>query len=912
MSGRGPVSRAALAVAAGVALALAPHPGAAQVVTDGTLGPATALAPAGFEVAIPQALGQQRGANLFHSFETFSVGAGQLGAFRTDPTVGRVIARVTGGGVSQIDGQVAVLAAGAGLVLAPNVDLVFINPAGITFGPGGQFVSEGGAVHVGAADRVDFADGATFSASDLAGSTLTVAAPSAFGFLPGDDGSVRLVGSDLLAGSGPALTLAGPTVEVAGTAPTSGLGSAILLESIDGRVVLSGGGPDSPVPLDGSAGGPPAGRVRVGDSAQISVNGVGPDLTGSVVIRGADIDIEGGSAVTAISVGGGKRGQITVEGGQIDIAGTATLLSTIAVEAPSDAVDIRLSGQRVRVAENASVDVSGVPFLAFPLAPFGAGIIDITADELIVESGGSLIANDGTGGGRAGQVLIAADRVTMDGFGFAPSGIRAIGSDTFGLIGGSGGTVQIVANELAVSNAAQISVNAGDGGAAGSVTILADVASFTGTALLQPQIDAIGAFGGSGGRFALTADTVLFDNADVNAGFFGFVGAPVLGTGGEIDITARTITLLGDSDLTVSVLGSGAPGRITLTADETIDVLDQSAVFSDAFGPVQGGDVELTAGERITVDGASSVASIGDAGGSGGGVTLRAPTVRLSDDALVTTTTLDTGMAGDVMVFAYDITLEDRASINSATLGKGDAGSVFVSADGTLRLIEDSSIFASAEQDPDLPPVGGTIGAGGDIEIVAGRLEMTGDGDVAPEIRVSSNSPIAGDAGEVIVRAGSIDLSRGAEIRADAVASGGGRLILTADGLTRLQDAALQTNVATGDGTGGDISVTSSTIVADADSAIIATALDGDGGRIFLSAAGVFLEPSAVIDASSLGGGIDGTVQIEGAEENPTDLAAIDASFLDPRQVLRDPCLSAASGRSSLTVVAGQAVDPAA
>src|SRR5258705_4920140 len=60
----------ALAVVAGAA-------GAArgQIVTDGTVGPATTLVGPNF--AITHDLGQIRGKNLFHSFQTFNINPGE-------------------------------------------------------------------------------------------------------------------------------------------------------------------------------------------------------------------------------------------------------------------------------------------------------------------------------------------------------------------------------------------------------------------------------------------------------------------------------------------------------------------------------------------------------------------------------------------------------------------------------------------------------------------------------------------------------------------------------------------------------------------------------------------------------------------------------------------------------------------
>ncbi|MEL7226974.1 MAG: filamentous hemagglutinin N-terminal domain-containing protein, partial [Cyanobacteria bacterium J06576_12] len=48
------------------------------------------------------------GENLFHSFETFSVDAGDRTTFITEPTVQNVLTRVSGGSASSINGEIAV------------------------------------------------------------------------------------------------------------------------------------------------------------------------------------------------------------------------------------------------------------------------------------------------------------------------------------------------------------------------------------------------------------------------------------------------------------------------------------------------------------------------------------------------------------------------------------------------------------------------------------------------------------------------------------------------------------------------------------------------------------------------------------------------------------------------------------
>src|SRR5437016_1332801 len=82
--------------------ALAP-PIRGQVRTDGTLGHA-ARTFAGPNFTIGPNLGKQVGGNLFHSFSSFDLAKGETANFTGPPSVHNVLARVTGGQGSNMDG----------------------------------------------------------------------------------------------------------------------------------------------------------------------------------------------------------------------------------------------------------------------------------------------------------------------------------------------------------------------------------------------------------------------------------------------------------------------------------------------------------------------------------------------------------------------------------------------------------------------------------------------------------------------------------------------------------------------------------------------------------------------------------------------------------------------------------------
>ena len=148
----------------------------AEVTLDGSLGPAGSLP--GPDFAITADLGEQVGGNLFHSFSTLNVNAGEILTF-TSAFAGvtdNVISRVTGSTSTLIDGPV--------FNTIPGSSLWMINPNGLVFGEG-AFVDVQGGFHATTADYLLLDDGGRFGADlSLPGNTtLTMGNPASFGFI---------------------------------------------------------------------------------------------------------------------------------------------------------------------------------------------------------------------------------------------------------------------------------------------------------------------------------------------------------------------------------------------------------------------------------------------------------------------------------------------------------------------------------------------------------------------------------------------------------------------------------------------------------------------------------------------------------------------------------------------------------
>ena len=106
---------------------------------------------------------------------------------------------MTGGSRSSIDGTIK--------STIPNADLYLIKPSGIVFGQDAK-LNMSGSFHASTADYLKFSDGGRFDSTIPANSLLTVATPSAFGFLSDSPKGISVDSSFLKVPEGKTIFLA--------------------------------------------------------------------------------------------------------------------------------------------------------------------------------------------------------------------------------------------------------------------------------------------------------------------------------------------------------------------------------------------------------------------------------------------------------------------------------------------------------------------------------------------------------------------------------------------------------------------------------------------------------------------------------------------------------------------------------
>lgn len=686
----------------------------AGVVTDGSVGAVHSIS--GLGMTIPESWGRLSGNNLFHSFQAFNILGGESANFTTTTSgIANVISRVTGGSLSQINGQLKLTPASG----APN--FFFINPAGVTFGAGAS-IDVPGAFHVSTADYIKFPDG-NFHAGLGQASTFSVASPEAFGFLGTTRASITvnggatlstqplqpisIVGSDVEINNGAVSTLDGGDIRVValgqsaqevgftGTLPAangnlallnggyifSSTGSATNAGSVKvsaGSITLDrqGSGLFTGITSQANSGTGNAGIVEVSvtgnlsivDGSEISSGTFSSGDAGSVKVSAGSIAIDGLNSLTGIfsnaNLGSsGKAGTVNViaTGNLSIVNGGEIASSTYSTGALGDAGSVAVDAGSIGIDGQGSLIATGIFSSTLPGSAGKAGTIDITAaGNLSIVNGGMIYTNT-LSSGNAGSVTINAGSITIDNQ--SSLSMTGIFSDANLGSGGNAGTVDVTTSgNLSLLNGGHISSSTYSSGVAGSVvvrtgTLLADGGIWVGGIFYPSRISAAAevlSSGQTGDVSVTTTDSITLSNG----GQFSIqnkatAGMPSALTPTSIGVTAPRITILNSPNaITTASTGNVDAGSIMITASDRL-YLDPSGITTTSnLG--NGGAIDITAG-ILRLDNSQIATSVLGLTGNGGNITINANSLILNTGFILADTAAPGASGGTVLIAAQNL-----------------------------------------------------------------------------------------------------------------------------------------------------------------------------------------------------------------------------------------------------------------
>jgi len=604
-----------------------------NVVVDNSFGTGKALT--GPNYTIPDTIGRRVGNNLFHSFSRFDLDAGDVADFTGPASIQNVLARVTGGTASKIDGTIQ--------CSIPGANLFLMNPFGVMFGKNAK-VDVSGSFAVTTAGYLKLADGGRFDARHPAKDILTAAPVSAFGFL------------------GPSvapIVLQGPSADE--TTP-------LFAQMTDGKTFLAVGGQTKVENMQINA---PSGRIAfisVGSAGKVfaDINDPRSSIDASGFLRLGNI---GMSSYATFDVSGDPGGRIEIQGQNLKTRESMFAASTlglqdglgidftvrdsIKLQADTyiflDTSDAGAAGALTLRAKSLSLhgDVSKgggpVNIVADTFGPGRAGDISINADSFVMRDGAQVTA-ESSDIGDGGDIKIAAKSMRLDG----KQSVALLSTTSFE---GKAGRIMIQTDSLTLRANGQITAEAFGANPAGTIQIAAKQLTIDDNGGTQ------GGFAGisvdsetSGLTSGQRAGDILINTENLDLGHGGRItsSSATDNPGGDVIVNASHAIRLADSEIAVHAGGDG--GNVVFASSAVVDLF-QSRVSAQSVNG-NGGNIKIGSQFVILNESALNARAVQ---GNGGSVNITSDYFLRSDSRISVSS--DFGLRGSVSIVAPDVDL---------------------------------------------------------------------------------------------------------------------------------------------------------------------------------------------------------------------------------------------------------------
>ena len=522
--------------------------------------------------------GTQNGANLFHSFQQFSLATDGVADFSHSLEVKNIFSRVTGGLVSELDGLIKTQG---------NANLFLLNPAGVVFGANAQ-LNVGGSFIVSTGDRIIFADGTEFGTSNpKQDSLLTISSPVGlqYGINPGN---VTVLPNAERVLSNPS----GLNIQPERTLALLGGDVSIIRNSLNGQAsnieissVKSG-----QIGLEDRADGWQFNYDRVEQLGKIDLNNRALIINNNGVSNflGSTISLSKGSGIINATNFSQAESSISLRATESIDLNNSSLASQVWQQ--SLGTQLNDSGAGGSISLNApKISLSSSFISAAALREEPGGSITINAGEtfeLLRDAGKnpSVISTSTEGLGNGGDITINTAKFTIkDG-----SQIQSFGGKL-----GSGGQITVNASDsvdlsgTGISNTQDLTT-----GNPIQTTLASGFSASTG---VEGSPNPEEYRGNSGNLVIATPKLNLSDRGQISVGNFG------LGNGGDIQISTTDLALDTEGKIIANTV-SGNGGSINITAEKLISLDAQSAISTTAANKGNGGRISIVSESLLLLD----------------------------------------------------------------------------------------------------------------------------------------------------------------------------------------------------------------------------------------------------------------------------------------------------------------------
>ncbi|NJO98003.1 MAG: filamentous hemagglutinin N-terminal domain-containing protein, partial [Pleurocapsa sp. CRU_1_2] len=573
-----------------------------------------------------------------------------------------------------------------------------------------------------------------------------------------------------------------------------------------------------------------------------SINAVGD--AGKINITTGSLSAKNGSQINSFTRGRGNAGDITIQ-------------ATDSVTFDGFGSDGLPSGLLSNVEAGAVGNGGNINLKAGSLSLTNGGQLEVSVfGEINALAGGE---------GQSGSVSIDVnDTLTI------------AGENTFGIFAnlgvgakGSGGDIDIQAENLVIKDGGTITASTLGQGDSGNLSITADNSISLDGSDIANNVEDINAVG-NGGNINLKAGSLsLTNDSAISTGVLG------QGNAGRITIATDSLDLTNNSFINTSILGQGNAGKITIATD-SLDLTSNSFIDASTLsGQGNAGGIDIQVSNTTTLDKASAISSsvnsaaIGNAGGitinsgslnltassailtgilgqgDAGGITINSGSLNLTASSAILASLGDgaVGSGGDINIQTGNLVVENGGQISASTLGKGDSGNLSITADNSISLDADSTIVNNVQSID-------AVGDAGKIKITTGSL-LAKNGS-----QINSFTRGQGNAGDITIQA------------TDAVTFGG-----VGSNSNGLPSGSLSSVEAGGKGNGGNLTINTDNLSLRDRAQISASNFGvGNAGKVVINATNnIALDNESTISSNVEQGAVGNGGQIE-IDTNTLDL----------------------------------------
>ncbi|MGR3279006.1 two-partner secretion domain-containing protein [Acaryochloris marina NIES-2412] len=608
--------------------------------------------------------GRQAGKNLFHSFNQLNINTAQQLLFENSISTQNIFTRVTGTGISRLNGLIS--------TLNPS-NLYIFNSNGIIFGNSFQ-LNLGGSFLASTASSIQFNDGIAFPNVLTNGNQAISSTDLQLIRFSGNSGSISLDGTGNQLNVDPITRI--------------GIGSGLSTNGIrvsqSKGIVLLGDG----IQLNGGIATAPSGTIVLGSikKGDVSFNGFQPTqptalLDYTEVDTFSDISFKNAALLDASGPFGGF---INLNGNNLTLEGSSYIL--IQNEQGPGGGLISLDFQDMITFKGVNNRPILPPFISplrnssgvYSSSVFSVGAdIDLKSKNLNLIDAGVIfnhVALGGIGGNTSvdvsDSILVKGDVLPIPNIAFSSIFVGSNGD-------GAAGNIIVRGQDISLQNHGTIQSVTASSANSGSINVIAD--------------NSLALFGSS---------PVSGEGSTIESDSFRS------GTAANISVKAKTLQVLDGAIVGSAALAFGDTGNVIIDITDSIR-LSESAIGAIAtadslsnqaqFGlpPIPSGNVGETriSANSLIVENGSLISASNEGTGQTGTLSINVNRLQLNQSNILSFANGDSG--GGIEVFSNFLQLDRGSSISVNSLGLGDGGNILINSD-LIFLNSGSSIVANS------------------------------------------------------------------------------------------------------------------------------------------------------------------------------------------------------------------------